>query len=102
MAIRKPQRTRKVDRMIRQGLLFAAIFSIRAYQALIRPLLAGSCKFCPSCSEYAIESLHRFGLLRGIALTARRLARCHPFSHGGIDPVPQDSAAKDQALHQAP
>lgn len=61
---------------------------IRCYQAVVRPLLIGTCKFCPSCSEYAIEALRTHGLARGTWLAARRVARCHPFSAGGIDPVP--------------
>lgn len=65
-----------------------AILIVRAYQVSIRPLLIGSCKFCPSCSEFAITALQRYGLLRGGWLAARRLLRCHPFGQGGIDPVP--------------
>ncbi len=61
---------------------------LRCYQGTIRPHLIGSCKFCPSCSDYAIEALHTHGPWRGSVLAARRLARCHPFSRGGIDPVP--------------
>jgi len=65
------------------------IAAIRGYQAMIRPHLIGACKFCPTCSEYAMESLEVHGLLRGSVLTIRRLVRCHPFSRGGIDPVPE-------------
>lgn len=61
---------------------------IRSYQVIIRPHLIGSCKFYPTCSQYAIEALLAHGLLRGAMLAARRIVRCHPFSHGGIDPVP--------------
>ena len=64
------------------------VFLIRLYQFAIRPFLAGSCKFVPTCSEYGIEALHRHGLRRGFVLAARRIARCHPFGRGGIDPVP--------------
>ena len=64
---------------------------LRCYQGMIRPHLIGSCKFCPSCSDYAIEALHTHGPWRGSVLAARRLARCHPFSRGGIDPVPGPS-----------
>ena len=76
----------------RHGVVLVPVFLICCYQALVRPLLVGSCKFCPSCSEYAIEALQRHGLLRGIILAARRLCRCHPFTPGGIDPVPESSA----------
>lgn len=61
---------------------------IRGYQVLIRPHLLGSCKFCPTCSEYALEALHRHGMILGVRLSVRRLIRCHPFGIGGIDPVP--------------
>lgn len=65
-----------------------AIALIRAYQCMIRPFLMGSCKFHPTCSEYAIESLQTHGLVRGSRLTFARILRCHPFSPGRIDPVP--------------
>lgn len=66
----------------------AAVLVVRCYQAMIRPLLIGSCKYHPTCSEYAVEALTEHGLLRGGLLAARRLLRCHPFGRGGIDPVP--------------
>jgi putative membrane protein insertion efficiency factor len=61
---------------------------VRAYRLLVSPLLPPSCRFHPSCSAYALGALERHGALRGSWLTARRLARCHPFHPGGIDPVP--------------
>jgi putative membrane protein insertion efficiency factor len=64
------------------------VFLIRCYQAALRPFLIGSCKFCPSCSEYAIEALQAHGPWRGAILAVRRVSRCHPFTPGGIDPVP--------------
>lgn len=66
----------------------AAIAMICGYKVGIRPLLVGSCRHYPTCSDYGIESIRVHGLLRGGALTARRLLRCHPFAPGGIDPVP--------------
>jgi len=68
--------------------VWALVSFIRSYQVIIRPHLLGSCKFCPTCSQYAIEALLVHGLVRGSMLAARRVIRCHPFSPGGIDPVP--------------
>ena len=61
---------------------------IRGYQRLLSPLLPPSCRFYPSCSQYALEAVNRHGALKGSWLAARRLARCHPFNAGGFDPVP--------------
>lgn len=61
---------------------------VRVYQWLVSPLLPPACRFYPSCSAYAAQALTRHGALRGSWLTARRLARCHPWHPGGIDPVP--------------
>ncbi len=61
---------------------------ITCYQGMIRPFLIGSCKFCPTCSEYAAEAIRLHGPWRGLRLTVGRLMRCRPFSAGGIDPVP--------------
>ncbi len=61
---------------------------VRVYQRLVSPLLPPSCRFYPSCSAYAVTALERHGAAKGSWLAARRLARCHPFHPGGIDPVP--------------
>ena len=60
---------------------------IRLYQRVISPALPKRCKYHPSCSQYAIEALRRYGPLRGSVLAAWRVLRCNPWSHGGIDPV---------------
>ncbi|MFL5449461.1 MAG: membrane protein insertion efficiency factor YidD [Gemmatimonadales bacterium] len=67
---------------------WAAAAAIRGYQLFLSPLLPPSCRFTPSCSQYALEAVTRHGALRGSWLAARRLARCHPFHPGGFDPVP--------------
>jgi putative membrane protein insertion efficiency factor len=70
------------------------IFLIRVYQRLLSPLKmavfgpAGGCRFSPSCSQYAVEALQIHGVLKGGALAARRLCRCHPWGGDGEDPVP--------------
>ncbi|HYJ86535.1 MAG TPA: membrane protein insertion efficiency factor YidD [Pyrinomonadaceae bacterium] len=60
---------------------------IRFYQSVISPFLPPSCRFSPTCSEYAAQAIAKYGALRGTALGIRRLLRCHPFSAGGYDPV---------------
>jgi putative membrane protein insertion efficiency factor len=72
-----------------------AVTAILMYQSMVRPLLIGSCKFFPSCSDYAVEAFQTHGFLRGTKLTIARLIRCHPFATGGLDPVPppQESRA---------
>lgn len=65
-------------------------FLIRVYQYGIRPILPPSCRHYPGCSDYAIEAVTRHGPLAGSLLAARRLLRCHPWSEGGVDPVPDD------------
>jgi len=66
----------------------ALLLVVKAYRLLLSPFLPPRCRFHPSCSAYALGALERHGALRGSWLTARRLARCHPFHPGGIDPVP--------------
>jgi putative membrane protein insertion efficiency factor len=61
---------------------------LRGYQLAISPLLGVSCRFHPTCSEYAREAIMKHGVVRGVWLAARRLARCHPWHPGGIDQVP--------------
>jgi putative membrane protein insertion efficiency factor len=72
---------------------------LRAYQLLVSPLLGQRCRFYPSCSQYALEAVTRYGSLRGSALALRRLARCHPFNAGGYDPVPTVPTPTVEACH---
>jgi hypothetical protein len=67
----------------------ALVAGIRGYQYAIRPLLGPSCRFYPSCSEYAREAIERHGAARGSLLAVRRIAKCHPYHPGGYDPVPE-------------
>jgi putative membrane protein insertion efficiency factor len=61
---------------------------VRGYRLLLSPWLGAACRFEPTCSAYALEALERHGAAAGSYLTLRRLARCHPWCDGGIDPVP--------------
>ena len=60
---------------------------LRAYQRWISAAFGPRCRYYPSCSEYAVQAVQQFGILRGLVLAAWRLLRCNPFSHGGFDPV---------------
>ncbi|MBI2897227.1 MAG: membrane protein insertion efficiency factor YidD [Deltaproteobacteria bacterium] len=66
---------------------------IRLYQILLSPLLGNVCRFYPSCSEYAVVCLRRFGAVRGSLLAVGRICRCHPFHPGGVDLPPAHPGA---------
>jgi putative membrane protein insertion efficiency factor len=68
---------------------------LRVYQLMFSPLFAGSCRFVPSCSAYAVEAVQRHGVVAGSWLTLRRLARCRPLAAHGFDPVPAPRSAHD-------
>jgi len=65
------------------------LFLVRAYRLLLSPSLGSACRFEPTCSAYALQSLERHGAMGGSYLTLRRLVRCHPWCDGGNDPVPE-------------
>lgn len=67
--------------------VYLATVFIKAYKYLISPILPSSCRFYPSCSEYALDAFNKYGLFKGLWLTLKRIARCHPLSAGGYDPV---------------
>ncbi len=76
----------------------AALFALLVYKAYLSPLFAGSCRFEPTCSQYAHGAIARFGLGRGSWLALKRLLRCHPFSRSfGFDPVPEKEFPRDAA-----
>lgn len=62
---------------------------IRFYQVAISPLKPPTCRFYPTCSQYGLEAVRRFGALQGGVLTIKRICKCHPFHPGGFDPVPE-------------
>lgn len=66
----------------------SVLMLIRGYKLLLSHQFAGSCRFLPSCSDYAAEAVARFGVIRGSGLAVRRLSRCHPLGASGHDPVP--------------
>jgi uncharacterized protein len=73
-----------------------AVAPVRFYQRFVSPVLPRRCKYHPSCSQYAVDAVRRFGILRGVVLAAWRLVRCNPLSDGGVDFV------EDQKLFRAP
>ncbi|WP_136067709.1 membrane protein insertion efficiency factor YidD [Modicisalibacter radicis] len=75
-------------RLLRRILTVLLVGLLKVYQYLISPLLGPRCRFWPSCSNYAIEALRLHGPARGGWLALKRIAKCHPWHAGGIDPVP--------------
>lgn len=64
-----------------------ATYILRGYKLLISPMLPPSCRFVPTCSEYAADAISKYGFLKGSLLSIKRILRCHPFAAGGYDPV---------------
>src|SRR5213082_3277048 len=73
----------------------AMLAFLRGYKWAFSPLLPPSCRYVPTCSEYAAEAVERYGSLRGSAMSLWRVLRCHPFVRGGYDPVPWNSSASN-------
>jgi uncharacterized protein len=70
---------------------------IRLYQRVISPALPARCKYHPSCSQYAVAAVRRYGVLRGLVLAAWRVLRCNPWSHGGVDFVEDQKLFRTRA-----
>lgn len=70
------------------------LWLIRFYQKNISPLKSPCCKFVPSCSQYAVEAIERFGAFKGLCLAIWRILRCNPWNPGGYDPVPEKKNKK--------
>jgi putative membrane protein insertion efficiency factor len=66
--------------------------ALRFYKVAVSPMLPPACRYTPTCSEYAMEAVERYGVARGGWLATKRLASCHPWSRGGYDPVPERRA----------
>lgn len=64
------------------------VFLVKCYRKYISPLKRPCCRFYPTCSQYALEALEKYGALKGSWLALRRILKCHPWHEGGIDPVP--------------
>ena len=79
------------------GLRSIAIAPIRVYQRVVSPAIPKRCKYYPSCSEYAVGAVRRYGILRGLILAGWRLLRCNPLSNGGFDHVEDQTLFRSRA-----
>ena len=77
-----------------------ALGLLRLYKRWISPAFPPSCRYLPTCSEYAMEAVERYGALRGGVMAAWRVARCHPFAKGGLDPVVHDAVRNRTHSHK--
>ena len=84
------QQLRRAESAIVRGL----IFLIQLYRHMVSPLRLPTCRFTPTCSQYAVDALAEYGLVRGSGLAAIRLAKCGPWHRGGWDPIPERQAAR--------
>lgn len=73
---------------------------IEGYRRFVSPLLPASCRYIPTCSQYALEAVKRFGAQRGFLLAMRRLLRCNPFAQGGYDPVPDEYPTRKKKTYE--
>ena len=75
-----------VNRIVERGLAFAIVKIVRFYQLAISPTLGPCCRFTPTCSQYCLLAIQKYGAFVGVLKTVGRVLRCHPFSRGGYDP----------------
>jgi len=85
--------------MLRAIMTKIVISLIRAYQLFISPLFGPSCRFYPSCSQYAVEAVQLHGVFKGSYFAVRRVLRCHPGCEGGLDPVPELNDSSEICRH---
>ena len=74
--------------MLKEILIFPLILLVKIYQSIISPLFPPTCRYTPTCSEYAIQSLKKHGLIKGVYLSIKRVVNCHPWGGSGYDPIP--------------
>jgi putative membrane protein insertion efficiency factor len=82
------------ERRVRDWLALPLIGLVRLYQLTLSPWLGPNCRFQPTCSDYSITALRRFGVVKGSVMSVRRILRCHPWGGSGFDPVPEKSDAE--------
>jgi putative membrane protein insertion efficiency factor len=85
---------------MRDAAKFVVVRFLQAYKWAISPLFPPACRYVPTCSDYAIEAVERYGVLRGGFMALWRLLRCHPFAHGGHDPVVANKSAWTSQCNQ--
>jgi putative membrane protein insertion efficiency factor len=78
----------KFMKYIRSFLIFILLIPIRLYKYFISPMIGPSCRYTPTCSQYAVEALKKHGPIKGLYLTIKRILSCHPWGGHGYDPVP--------------
>ena len=75
----------------------AFLLPLHLYRRVISPLMRPHCRYSPSCSEYALDAVRQYGVIRGAVLAAWRVMRCNPWSHGGVDPVARQRVFRTRA-----
>ena len=74
--------------MLKKIVISPFVFLVKIYQNIISPLFPPTCRYTPTCSEYAIQSLKKYGLIKGVYLSIKRIVNCHPWGGSGYDPIP--------------
>lgn len=80
--------TKRTSEILKKVAVFPLVLLVKFYQVCISPLKGPSCRFTPTCSQYALEALRKYGPFKGSYLAVRRILRCHPWGGSGYDPVP--------------
>ena len=80
--------------MVNRIIIFPIILFIKFYQLFLSPIIGQNCRYLPTCSEYTLECLKQFGLIKGIFLSFKRISKCHPWGDHGYDPIPDNLKEK--------